>query len=857
MKEMNVKRIPYSVVPADGSPIPTCCQRACPVETDVSAYVSLIAKRDFEGALAVVREANPFPGVCGRVCDHACEHHCRRADSDAPVGIRALKRVLADIDLKSPCITERISPTRAEKVAIIGSGPAGLTAASDLVRNGFAVTVFEALPLPGGMMRYGIPDYRLPSDALDHDIDRLTQMGVAIKTGCALGREFTLESLRSDGYSAILLATGAHAGKSLGIPGDDSRHVRSGIDFLREVKSGVPEDFTRVIVIGGGDVAMDTARTALRNGAESVDLYCLEQKKEMPAHEWETKEAVDEDIKLHCGWGPVEIRDRGDACEVVFQECVSVFDSAGRFAPTFNAANKTVAVADTVLVSIGQSAVFAHRAEDGIETTRRGLYQVDSDSLQTTAPWVFAAGDAASGPATVIKAIASGHRAAASMREYLDGKTLTGVWHPVSLSTRPERDTDVAEWELIPRAEEPELSSTQRKSSFAEVRLGLLENDAVQEAARCLRCDAATRSYSYSREMREQIYHEARDIESAEASCLEFLSQKLEARPNQRASDSPASLEDLVFLPANLTRLVIDPYREKCNTKVVLGHKSAKPVELAGPILVGGIPLDLLDAPVAEAVLAGVALSGSVFRRGSLSSMPSSTTRVIQAIAIGDGSEAADRVPDLLPNAVMLELTLPPAFPEARLRRVLADLRISAPGLPIGMAIAEADLEFNLKLAVECGLDFVSVNAMSHESNAGQTDWSDREGTPVIESLPRVVELLRAWNCEEEVEILYFGGVRNGADVARLICLGATAVMYGEAALIAVGAEDDAPNPERLSRFVTASLMEVSMLARCCGKTDVRNLEPEDLRSLTIATSAATRIALVGSDEILTTERLG
>lgn len=507
----------------------TCCQRACPVGSDVSTYVALAAKGEMAKALAVVREVNPFPGVCGRVCDHECEAHCRRAETDAPVGVRALKRYLADRERASlnAAWPAPISPRRPERVAIVGSGPAGMTAAADLLRRGFAVTVFEALPKAGGMMRVGIPEYRLPSEVLDFDLHYQTSLGIEIKLNSALGRDFALRDLQAQGYRAVLLATGAHGSRKLDVPGANLPGVLGGTDLLRQVKLGAhPDVGEKVVVIGGGDVAMDAARTALRLGAESVHLFCLEAREQMPAHDWETREALDEQIIFHCSWGPETFLGDYRVTGVKFVACVSLFDAADKFAPTFDASLVSIIDADTVLVAIGQYAIFSHSSDDGITVTPNQRYQVNPKTLQTSAPWVFAAGDAVTGTANVVQAVGSGHRAAAAIAEYLDGKTLTGAWQPVTRVEREERGDIPADWEERAAVKEAERSPKERVASFAEVTLGLNEAQAIAEAARCMRCDSETKSNTYSRRARETIYHLARDLHD-EAERLAFLQRRL------------------------------------------------------------------------------------------------------------------------------------------------------------------------------------------------------------------------------------------------------------------------------------------------------------------------------------------
>ena len=441
--------LPYTEFSDDASAPLTCCQRACPLATDVSSYLALIAAGEMDDALAVVREVNPFPSVCGRVCDHACETQCRRGESDQPVAIRALKRYLADRERATLSgWPAAVAPAHQEKVAIIGSGPAGITAASDLARRGFGVTIFEALPKAGGMMRVGIPEYRLPAAVLDFDIEYQLRLGIELKLNTALGRDFTLSDLRAQGYGAVLLATGAHGSRDLQVPGADLPGISSGIALLRGVKLGeTPAMGKRVIVIGGGDVAMDTARTALRLGAERVDLFCLEAREEMPAHEWEIREALDEQIHFHCGWGPAEFSGTEQVTGATFKACTALFDENGRFAPQYDETQHVTMEADCVFVAIGQYALFAHREEDGVTVTPRQLYQIDPLTMRTTLPWVFAAGDAATGPANVVKAIASGHRAAAAISELLSGHPVTGQWQPLPRAERPARAEIPSDWE--------------------------------------------------------------------------------------------------------------------------------------------------------------------------------------------------------------------------------------------------------------------------------------------------------------------------------------------------------------------------------------------------------------------------
>jgi NADPH-dependent glutamate synthase beta subunit-like oxidoreductase len=815
------------------------------VETDVSAYVAMIARGEMEKALEINRLVNPFPSICGRICDHACETHCRRSEADAPVAIRALKRYLADRERtgkrKWP---KRVKQMREARVAVVGAGPAGLTAAVDLVRRGYAVTVFDALPAAGGMMRAGIPAYRLPDDVLDYDIDYLRHAGVEIILNQALGRDFTVAGLREAGYGAVLLATGAHGSRRLNVPGEDLPGVRHGIEFLRAAKLGdTPVVSARVAVIGGGDVAMDTARTALRLGAEEVSLYCLESRAEMPAHDWETKEALDEQIRFNCGWGVREIRGASRVEGIDFVACTSVFDANGRFNPRLDSA-KTLAVdAETVLVAVGQRALFAHAPEDGIETTPNGLYRVD-EALQTTAPGVYAAGDAAYGTATVIKAVASGHRAATAIAEYLEGQPVTGNWLAPKSAQRPDRGEIPSDWEEREVAELEERAIAERVRTFAEVLSGLDEAAAMREAARCMRCDAETKSYNYTRTAREQIYHLARDIGQNEAESLAFLQRKLVETSSRRPKRRRPQFADLVFLPANLTRLVIDPYRESCTTATVLGANADTPLTMDGPVILDG--LQAVDKTTQAAFYGATVRSGVAVRVASGGQIPAEvrTIRIAPLAAVHPAMPSAAAI-ELLPIDPTTELD------PGLLRQALDAYRAQQPSVPIGVIIAPGAVAANTRLAVEAGVDYLVLSSLVPKQTVEGLVWREESAWPEIRVLAEAVESLRAINREGDIDLVYFGGVLSGADLARALCLGATAVVLGQAAIVALAGEADAgEGTARLERFITASQLEAAILARCCGKTDVHNLEPEDLRSLTIETSRATGIPLVGSDRV-------
>ena len=387
--------IPYTVFPAKGQPILTCCQRACPLGTDISTYLSLIAQGKLAEALEVVREVNPFPSVCGRVCDHPCEAACRRAESDQPVAIRALKRVLADHERRTRRgWPERLHPSREEQVAIIGSGPAGLTAASDLLRRGYAVTVFEALPRAGGMMRVGIPEYRLPHAVLDDEISYLTHLGVALRMNCALGRDFTLEDLRAGGYAAVIMATGAHGSRMLDIPGAewpgvDGRH--------RLFAAGETRRAARRSASAWWSSAAATwpwtPRAPRCAWARSRSIFSAWSDANKCPHTTgkRVRRWMSASLSTVSG-GHWKLSGEGETRKITFAACTALFNAAGRFAPMLRSPRTTAIEADVVLTSVGQYALFSHRPEDGLAITPRHLYQADPETLQTTLPWIFRRG---------------------------------------------------------------------------------------------------------------------------------------------------------------------------------------------------------------------------------------------------------------------------------------------------------------------------------------------------------------------------------------------------------------------------------------------------------------------------------
>ena len=460
------------------------CKVGCPIDTDVKAYLVLIAAGKFEKALAIVKKDNPLPGICGRVCVHPCETECNRNEIDQPIAICYLKRFLADYE---PNSTNSINPTNSinsiNSIAIIGSGPAGLTAANDLVRLGYKVTVFEELPVVGGMLYAGIPEYRLPRDIIKIEIDAIKKLGVKIKTNTKIKN---LNKLRKQGYNAIFIAMGAHKGLKLGIPGEDKfEGFIDCITFLREVNLGKKVEIgKKVIVIGGGNAAIDSARTALRLGSD-VHIVYRRSRKEMPANEWEIEEAEKEGVKIHYLASPVKIL--GEKGKVVAMECIQNKlgppDASGRKRPVPIKGSEFKIEADTIIPAISQQPDISWLpADHKLEISKWNSFVVDEETLATNISGIFAGGDCVTGPKTVIEAIAAGHKAAKSIDRYLNRKPITDNRKPIT-----EYEVVVEPKEKKERTLMPELPLNKRKN-FKEVELGFTEEMAIEEAKRCLRC---------------------------------------------------------------------------------------------------------------------------------------------------------------------------------------------------------------------------------------------------------------------------------------------------------------------------------------------------------------------------------
>lgn len=474
------------------------CKTACPAHIAVQGYLKKASQGKYQEALALIKKQNPFPAVCGRICNRRCEDACTRGTIDRAVAIDAVKKFIAEQDLKAE--TRYIPPVVIpasihmdhfpEKIAIIGGGPAGMSAAFYLAEKGYRPTVFEKNEEPGGMLRYGIPSYKLEKDVIAAEIDVMREMGVEIKSGVEVGKDVTLKELREQGYKAFYIAIGCSAGRRPGVPGDDAEGTTTAIDYLREANTGKTSYTGRVVVVGGGNVAIDAARVSARSGAGEVHMLCLESEAEMPAADDEVREAKEDGVKIQNGWGPKEVlTENGKVTGIIFKKCTSVKNAEGRFAPTYDE-NETIRIdCDRVIFAVGQRSVWGNLLEGENVTFNGPAIVADKLTYQTGQPDIFVGGDVYTGPKFAIDAIAAGHYAAESLHRYVHNGHMTIGRNRWEFNELDKSNISVESYDNSSRQIEG-VDETVSSKSFKDAHLTLTEKQVRKETARCLGCGA-------------------------------------------------------------------------------------------------------------------------------------------------------------------------------------------------------------------------------------------------------------------------------------------------------------------------------------------------------------------------------
>ncbi|MDO4413929.1 MAG: FAD-dependent oxidoreductase [Erysipelotrichaceae bacterium] len=476
------------------------CKSACPAHLAVQGYIRMAAEGRYMDALKLIKQDNPLPAVCGAICNRRCEERCTRGTIDSPVAIDEIKKFIASLELNAE---NRYIPECGNdfgdewgddyKVAIIGAGPSGLSAAYYLRLNGYPVTIFEKNEEPGGMLKYGIPSYRLDHSVIDAEIEVIKAMGAEFRCGVEVGKDVTIPELREQGYKAFYLAIGLQNGRKAGI--ENEEYAKSGVEFLRETSFNHEKTLSgKTVVIGGGNVAIDVARTALRAGSDTVEMYCLEGPKEMPAAADEIAEAREEGVTIKNCWGPKRILVQdGKISGIEMKQCVQVYDKSGRFSPVYDEDETKVVPCENVILSIGQAAVYGDILKDTKAVIRKnGTVEADRVTLQTAEEDIFAGGDVAFGARFAIDAIADGRAAAVSIHRYVHpGQSLTIGRDLREFIELDRDDIRVESYDNSPR-QAPGMRAGKAKDTFDDLRLPLTEEQVKAEAARCLKCGATT-----------------------------------------------------------------------------------------------------------------------------------------------------------------------------------------------------------------------------------------------------------------------------------------------------------------------------------------------------------------------------
>jgi len=812
----------------DDSPLPNFvpapCQVACPIGTDAPSYIGFIWEEDFQGALEAITSTNPFSGVCGRVCDAPCEPACRRTDSDGPIAIRNLKRFVMD-KLGPDFHLPEVPVTQSSSIGIVGSGPAGMTAAQDLAEAGYEVHIYEMTDRLGGTMVWGIPAFRLPPGVIEEDINRILGHcpGIKVHLNCELGQNVTLDELKKR-HGAVLLAIGAWWGKEMGIPGSNVEEFVDGVTYLRRINGGDrPNMPASVVVIGGGDVSMDACRVAKRlPGCKNVKVLYRRSAEQIPARRDELEGAIKEGIEFVYNVQPTHCRKEGGELILTCVRTVPGDIGDERSMPQFVEGSEHEIRCGLAIAAVGQYSACEELDEKKLMAGTR--VETSEATMRTPDPQVFAAGDGAFGPSTLVIAMYHGHRAAYYIKAFLEGSDNPPPYR-TPYRTRQVPVSQDPEWELFHRREQPFHGLGKNPVAFPEIESPYTLQKAKEEAARCYRCDCENGTQEYSVGNREDIFVMARTRADDPLGLRAMLTKRLENRPNPFPEDRPAVIDDIHFLPANLSRLVIDPYRDACRTHSTIGE-----LNLKSPFIICGF--DGAPAPVREALDRAISAQGCAY----LGKKP-----------VGGESE-------------WIQLLSDSAASDPGAAGVVFDGSVEFPGRAgqsgfTGIALRTEHLEKGIPGGLDAGIEFLILDATSGITG----EWSELGGEFDLTVMREGIRILRELRAEEKVSIAYFGGVRSGTDAAKLIAMGCSVVLLGASIGFALGGEMENGRfvfstdrtVEELQaaaeNFLKASTGEASMMARCTGKTNIHSLEPEDLRAITIPTSEDCGIPLIGT----------